>query len=236
MNRLQKTAFAISFAALAASYNVPAIAAEESTSNVGNPLVESLVRLNKSRESFRSRLVGWGKHLIGLNNEARPAVALQPHVVLDQSLAILRDEFNAKAGTVRLLFIVGPTCGQCLWGMESIDRALLAENSDPRLHTFVVHVPALGAEEKDVEPATQFLTGMNITHYWEDTGVIGDLYGKLYKDEVVGMAPYSWDVWMIYGPGARWDGKLPPKPDYWVYLMRDAEKFAAKTRSYMPAN
>ena len=46
---------------------------------------------------------------------ALPADAPQkPYVVLDKSLSQLRADFNANAGKVRMLYIVGPTCGICL--------------------------------------------------------------------------------------------------------------------------
>jgi hypothetical protein len=59
---------------------------------------------------------------------------------------------------------------------------------------------------------------------------------------------YVWDFWTIYGPDARWDGVLPPAPDYWEHQLGvtsgrfrgfprekvlDAERFAAEAASYL---
>src|SRR5262249_33240227 len=70
----------------------------------------------------------------------------KPYVVLDESLGQLRADFNANAGKVRLLYIVGPTCGICLRGLSDLQEALYSKRGDdPRMITYVIHVPTLGA-------------------------------------------------------------------------------------------
>ncbi len=203
-----------------------ASAAEQADPGDDAPVTESLREYNKSMlNTWAEGLINYGKNLISWKDKSTAAKIIRPHVTMGSDLKALRDDFNAKVGTVRLLFIVGPTCGMCLVGMERIDEALLADNDDPRLNTFVVHVPALGAKEKDVAPATQFLTGRNVTHYWEDTGIIGSRYEK-----VLNMSRYCWDTWMVFGPDARWDGDMPPKPEFWIRPMSDPVRFAKEVR------
>jgi hypothetical protein len=31
---------------------------------------------------------------------------------------------------------------------------------------------------------------------------------------------YAWDVWLIYGPEATWDGALPPRPQRLMHQLR----------------
>src|SRR5258706_12694146 len=79
----------------------------------------------------------------------------KPYVVLDKSLSQLRADFNANVGKVRTLYIVGPTCGICLRGMSDLQESLYSTKiDDPRLATFVIHVPPLGAREANVAPAS----------------------------------------------------------------------------------
>jgi len=157
----------------------------------------------------------------------------KPYVVLDEDLAQPKEDFNAKVGTVRLLFIVGPTCGICLRGMADLNDEFLAEyQSDPRLHTFSVHVPTLRAEEKNVAPSIELMNGPRIYHYWDEAGTIGLLYKDILDTEA-----YVWDVWFIYGPDAVWDGETPPTPAYWEHQLSpfprekklDKKRFAGET-------
>lgn len=61
-----------------------------------------------------------------------------------------------------MLFVVDPTCGGCLRGMDDLNKDLLATTDDPRLRTFVVHVPVIGATEKDVTPAMKLLQNAGV--------------------------------------------------------------------------
>ncbi len=166
------------------------------------------------------------------------------YVVMGEDLQQLKDDFNANEGRVRLLFISGPTCGICLRGMADLNDAFIAASQgDNRLVTFVVHVPALGAREEHVAATIPLLQGPRIHHYWEDSGIIGQHFS-----DVMGVEMYVWDFWMIYGPEARWDGLLPPAPDYYEHQLGvtsggsrgfprekvlDAERFAAEAAGYI---
>ncbi|NOR37817.1 MAG: hypothetical protein GQ577_13815 [Woeseiaceae bacterium] len=165
-------------------------------------------------------------------------------VVIGEDLQQLKDDFNDNQGKVRLLFISGPTCGICLRGMADLnDEFLAASQNDERLVTFVVHVPTLGAKQHHVGDSIPLLDGPRIHHYWEETGIIGQHF-----TEVMDVRMYVWDFWAIYGPEYRWDGLLPPVPDYYEHqlgsttglsggfpreLILNAERFAAETRKYV---
>jgi hypothetical protein len=156
------------------------------------------------------------------------------YVVLDDDLSELITDFNADRGKVRLLFIIGPSCGICLRGMADLNDEFIAERQgDNRLSTFAVHVPTLGAEEKHVAPTIQLLDGPRIKHYWDSAGHIG-----IELQATLDIPYYAWDVWLIYGPDAQWEpGHRPPKPEFWQHQLRgmkvgellDAEEFAMET-------
>lgn len=54
---------------------------------------------------------------------------------------------------------------------------------------------------------------------------------------------YAWDVWLIYGPDAVWEGTSPPQPEllmHQLYLLRDSglprldsEQFATKVHQIL---
>jgi hypothetical protein len=160
--------------------------------------------------------------------------------VISQDLEPLMDDFNANQGRVRLMFLNGPTCGICLRGMADLNDAFLAAHQiDDRLVTFVVHVPTMGAKEHHAAESIPLLNGERIHHYWEETGIIGQHYSK-----VMDVDYYVWDFWAVYGPEVRWDGLLPPVPEYYEHQLGvtsgkfrtfpkervlEAERFAEKT-------
>jgi hypothetical protein len=140
----------------------------------------------------------------------------KPYVVLDNSLSRLRADFNTNAGKVRMLYIVGPTCGVCLRGLSDLQEAIYAKkNDDPRVVTFVVHVPTLGAHEKNVTAASGLIINAHTTNYWEETGIIGKL-----MQQAMGAEIYLWDFWTIYDPQAVWsDEHQMPRPSFWQHQL-----------------
>lgn len=135
------------------------------------------------------------------------------YTVLDDAATQLRADFNRDQGKVRLVFVVDPICPGCLRGLDDLDDSLLKKAIGPRLQTYVVHVPVLGAKAKDVPPATKLIDNPHVHHYWNESGAFGGLVSNAVdlrsKD---GKWVYAWDVWLIYGPEATWDGPTPPKP------------------------
>lgn len=160
-------------------------------------------------------LIAWGAQAADTGHK--------PYVVLDKSLSQLRADFNANAGKVRLLYIVGPTCGICLRGMSDLQEAVYSKKGDdPRIVTFVVHVPTLGAREANVAPASRLITNRYTTHYWEETGITGRL-----MQQALDVDQYIWDFWAIYDPSVRWsDEHLMPAPTFYQHQLQSlpAEK------------
>jgi hypothetical protein len=143
------------------------------------------------------------------------------YVRLDDDARQLRDDFNRTKGTVRLLFVVDPSCSVCLRGMDDINRDLLSSTRDPRLQTFVVHVPVIGAQAKHVLPAAKLLPAENVRHYWNASGEFGRDLSKRIGLKNSKKFVYAWDVWLIYDPGVTWSEKAIPQP---VLLMHQLEE------------
>lgn len=134
---------------------------------------------------------------------------------LDESLSGLKTAFNSAAGQIRLVFVVGPSCGPCLRGLIDMDKELgKSLLSDQRLRVLVVHVPTLGAELKHAQRAARLIGGSSVQHFWDESGNMG----WVLKD-TLGIDEYAWDVWLTYGPDQKWTGDDPPKPDAWSHQL-----------------
>lgn len=153
---------------------------------------------------------------------AGDAASPPAYTVLDDAGTQLRDDFNRAQGRVRLVFVVDPICPGCLRGLDDLNHALLADTRDPRLETFVVHVPVLkpSAKAKDVPPAAALLRNPNVHHYWNPTGSFGWELAKAVDLKQDNELVYAWDVWLIYGPQTHWDETNPPKPQRLMHQLR----------------
>lgn len=90
------------------------------------------------------------------------------------------------------------------------------EVEDPRLHGFVVWGPMLGDEERaDAVDATRFLDDARTTHFWTDRHRVAEGFSRaagLPEEEP------GWDIYLLYGAGAEWDGERPPEPDLLMHV------------------
>ncbi len=104
-----------------------------------------------------------------------------------------------------------------------------------RLRGYVVWVPKRGGAEKDVPEAARLVPDKRTKQYWDEGGELMKRYTS-----VLSLPVDAWDIYMVYGPEARWEGDAPPAPDYWMHQLAspgvkgprlDAEVFAAKARA-----
>jgi hypothetical protein len=161
--------------------------------------------------SVAASLIG----MLALDASAQDKAPASPsYTVLDDQGTQLRGDFNRAVGSVRLLFVVDPICPTCLRGLDDLNGALLGQTQDPRLQTFVVHVPVLhpSAQPKDIPPAAQLLHNANVRQYWNPSGAFGSLLSESVGLKSGDRQVYAWDVWLIYGPEAKWEGAGPPRP------------------------
>ncbi|MGQ0534024.1 MAG: hypothetical protein ACT4OF_15235 [Caulobacteraceae bacterium] len=159
--------------------------------------------------------------------------------VIDEGLSALTSEFNTARNKVRLLFLVGPSCGPCLRGLMELSEALGSDLlSDQRLRVLVVHVPTLGAEEDHARRAVGLMRGDSVSHYWDPSGESGNVVQR-----ALGVSQYAWDVWLTYPPGPIWDSSALPAPAEWAHQLGglaperrlNAEAFAADVRARVSA-
>src|SRR5215471_735434 len=168
------------------------------------------------------------------------------HKVIDADATQLREDFNAAKGSVRALFVVDPICPGCLRGLDDMNKDLLSKTNDPRLQTFVVHVPRMNPppKEKDVPKAATLLRNDHVHHYWNPSGSFGRELANGLELKVDGEEVYAWDVWLLYGPDAVWDGQYPPKPEYFMHQLWalgetnlprfDSKVFAQRVNQLLP--
>lgn len=173
---------------------------------------------------------------VGCAGAAGDPNARATYINLDDQATQLREDFNRAKGSVRLLFVVDPICPGCLRGLDDMNRDLLATSKDPRLVTFVVHEPVLGAARlapwlrttasHDVPAAAALLHNPYVHHYWSANGEFGRLLSESVDLKGSNGRVYAWDVWLLYGPETTWGDRGPPRP---VLLMHQLSALRGST-------
>ena len=82
---------------------------------------------------------------------------------------------------------------------------------DARMSALVVWQPKRGGPEKDVPEATRTFPDPRARHFWDGEGWTVQRFKS-----VLGIRVDAWDLYLVYGPEARWDGPEPPAPSFWT--------------------
>jgi len=96
-----------------------------------------------------------------------------------------------------------------------VQRYVLDRIDDDRLRTYVVWGPMQGGETRQkAEEATESQSDPRATHFWTGAQVVAErLQGPAgLEDEL------AWDTFLLYPPGARWEGKVPPEPAHVMHV------------------
>ncbi|MBI5838414.1 MAG: hypothetical protein HZB25_14350 [Candidatus Eisenbacteria bacterium] len=87
--------------------------------------------------------------------------------------------------------------------------------------------------KRDIRSASGRLLDPRVTHYWDSRRAMAKAFRRTLK-----LDQDAWDVYLIYGPRARWTDPDPPPPDYWMQMLGvpqapvfDAAEFAARARA-----
>jgi hypothetical protein len=94
---------------------------------------------------------------------------------------------------------------------------VFAKQPASQLRGFVVWVPMLGATEADVPVASRLVPDPRAQHYWDQSGRTMEVFRQ-----PLGLQGEAWDVYLLYGRGVRWEGEVPPAPDFWMHQLSGA--------------
>lgn len=78
----------------------------------------------------------------------------------------------------------------------------------------MVWQPKQGGREDDVAEATATFPDRRARHFWDETGwTLEHFKGP------IDIGVDAWDLYLLYGPDARWEGAEPPRPAYWMHQL-----------------
>jgi len=59
-------------------------------------------------------------------------------------------------------------------------------------------------------------TEERVNHWWDGAKQMSQLFGQ-----ALGLRGPAWDLYLLYPPGIRWEGELPPSPTFWMHQLDD---------------
>lgn len=100
-----------------------------------------------------------------------------------------------------------------------MQKKVLDRESAPDLKVYMVWVPMFRWMERDVPTASREMPDRRVRHYWDGDSLLVKGYRA-----TLGFDEDAWDIFLIYGPEAKWDGEQPPSPRYWMHQLGSASR------------
>lgn len=157
--------------------------------------------------------------------------------VLGDDLAPLRDAFNAQSDRWRAVALVSPTCSECIYGAEAVQKEIIERFSPDRVSTLCIWIPMLAADnEQAARTSATIFPPDRAVQFYDARQNAGWAYAHDTFAEFVSRARKSlpdghylvehfdntqereqpqWDLYMLYAPGVRWS-RSPTLPTHWI--------------------
>ena len=148
-----------------------------------------------------------------------PGTETCPHIELQDLHGVeeLRAAFNRDAGKTRLLMVLPPSCSRGRGGAHLLQRYVLDRFAGADLAAYVVWMPLSDQDSRQLaEHRTCDLPDPRGRQFWTADRALSD---ALRPAVGLGGGDMVWDVYLVYGPGARWQGAAPPPPLTWMHSL-----------------
>lgn len=134
---------------------------------------------------------------------------------LKGSIAPLRSSFNEATGTPRFIALVSPTCGPCLHGATAVREDVVDAFHEAGFSVSLVWIPMLaGDSPAAIERTAAEFSRDGLRQFADPERTMGHLVA----DSLGGSDSIAWDIYLFYGPDARWTDELP-EPIEWVHQL-----------------
>jgi len=141
----------------------------------------------------------------------------------------LKDAFNKQTGRVRFVAILSSTCGWCLQGAQSVQKAIIKKMSDKNMDVIIVWTNMLKTDDKEnaYRAASMFKDPL-IVQYFDPENKFGDMIAKRLNPK----GEKAWDIYMFYDKGTEWNQAIPRPFDYAHQLSASLHPWADNTKYF----
>jgi hypothetical protein len=92
---------------------------------------------------------------------------------------------------------------------------------DDRVRAYIVWLPIFGGDfEGESRKLPRRLPDKRVSYFMDPESLTGELWERVLETK----REIAWDVYLLYGSGARWENELPPAPDFWMQQLTGVTK------------
>ena len=131
--------------------------------------------------------------------------------VTEQSLAQLKQEFNAFQDSERVVLLLSPTCPVCVQG-SSVVNSILSRHPGDKIHVLAIWEPILPTDwDRPTSAVLDRLFDRRAVQWWDKGHMMAGLLNASVSEgpRCCKRNGILWDVIAVYPPGAQWKEAMP---------------------------
>lgn len=107
----------------------------------------------------------------------------------------------------------------CRWGFSNIVKTLKSVPDD-RVRAYIVWLPIFGGDFKgEARKLSNSFRDKRVNYFLDPESETGKQWERVLNTERL----IAWDVYLLYGPDAKWKDD-PPIPDFWMHQLGGVTK------------
>lgn len=126
-------------------------------------------------------------------------------------VAEIKNAFNQQDGKTRFVAILSSTCGWCLQGAESVQKAIIEKMKDKNISVIIVWTNMLKADDQSTAyKAASLFKDPSIIQFFDSENKFGDLVAQRLNPK----GTKAWDIYMFFDQDAQWSQNMPRPFEY----------------------
>lgn len=152
-------------------------------------------------------------------------------IVTQQSLAQLKQEFNASADSERVLLLLSPTCPVCVAGGSEVN-AVLRRHPQDKIRVLAIWEPMLPTDwNRPTSVVLDRLSDRRAVQWWDNQHLVSAMLKSSFANGDIACCERNgdlWDVIAVYPPGVQWANRLPAPKFFAGPVVRGAPQWDRK--------
>jgi len=145
------------------------------------------------------------------------------------STSEIQKAFNQQSGKAKFVAILSSTCGWCLQGAESVQKAVIEKMKEKDLSVIIIWTNMLkGDSQNSAYKAASLFKDPNIVQFFDSENKFGNVVAQRLNPQ----GKKAWDIYMFFDKDTKWNSDFPRPFDYAHQLSSSANPWVDKTKYF----
>lgn len=149
------------------------------------------------------------------------------------NISEIQKTFNRQTGKTKFVAILSSTCGWCLQGAESVQKAIIEKMKDKDLSVIIIWTNMLKTDDQNsAYKAASLFKDPSIVQFFESENKFGDIVAQRLNPQ----GKKAWDIYMFFDKDTKWSKDFPRPFDYVHQLSSEVHPWVDKTKYFCGSN